>query len=106
MGRVRVKAPSHLSPKSKKLWNQLTREWDFHPLQLEILQCGLENLDLAKICMGRIYKDGLVVEAGKFSKPHPLLRTLKEAKMIFLRSTQQLKFESGENPLKKEIDNL
>jgi phage terminase small subunit len=106
MGKKRVKAPVHLSEKSKKLWNELVREWDFHPLQLGILQCGLENLDLARVCMARIYKDGLVITAGKFTKPHPLLRTLKEAKTIFLRSMMQLEFGSGENPLRKEVESL
>jgi len=105
MGKIRVKAPSHLSPKSKKLWTELTKEWNFHLLQLEILQCGLENLDLARICMARIYKEGLVVSMGKVAKPHPLLRTMKEAKTIFLRSMMQLKFDSAfEDRLKREVN--
>jgi len=106
MGKKRVKPQGHLSEKSKKLWSELTKEWDFHPLQLEILQCGLENLDLARICLAKIYKDGLIVRSGKIDKPHPLLRTLKESKMIFLRSMMQLKFDSSlEDQLRKEVKN-
>ena len=107
MGKIRAKAPNHLSPKSRKLWTELTREWNFHPLQREILQVGLENLDLARVCMARIYKEGLVVQSGKIVKPHPLLKVLKESKVIFLRSMSQLKFQNeDEEKLKKEVDNF
>jgi hypothetical protein len=56
-------------------------------------------MDLAEDCRKRIAKDGLLLKTGQRKdgivnvKANPLLKTMKEARQVFLRCMSQLNFK-------------
>lgn len=66
---AKPRAPSHLSPASKKFFDVITSEWILGPDGLEILTCALESRDAYKECRQQVARDGptFVTKSGRIA---------------------------------------
>jgi phage terminase small subunit len=67
-----VAAPAaHLSPRSKALWNSITKKWVLGIDGEVLLQAGLEQLDLHDEAGELLRREGLTIRGKAGSRPHP-----------------------------------
>ncbi|HEV2546032.1 MAG TPA: P27 family phage terminase small subunit [Stellaceae bacterium] len=84
--------PTHLSPRSKTLWNDLVPRRARSPERLTLLQLALEQLDRADAARADIERDGPTFRTKKTGTihAHPALAIERQARMTFVRLWKQL----------------
>ena len=88
-----VAAPAGLSAASKDIWNSVQAEWVLDCAQQVLLQTALEAYDRMQQAKAQVDGDGITVTtASGLVKPHPSLRTEKEAGSRFLQAWRQIGF--------------
>lgn len=77
---ARLRAPEHLSARSRKLWDSIVDRYDLEDEGLATLTLALEALDVAATAKRRLKDDGQIVE-DRFEqlKPHPAVAIHREA---------------------------
>ena len=86
-----MKAPHHLSSESKKIYKQLTLDWDFDHSALILLKTALEAYDRLQTARKEIDQEGTAITTPTgHLKPHPSLRIEKEARQGFLMAWRML----------------
>src|SRR2546421_11072903 len=85
---------SKLSPEARKLWKEITAQWDLEPDAMAILQQACEALDEVRRAQETLEKEGRVVK-DRFGQPkqHPECLNLRDARAAFLKSLKQLNLE-------------
>ena len=85
---------SKLSPEARKLWKEITAQWDLEPDAMAILQQACEALDEVRRAQETLEKEGRVVK-DRFGQPkqHPECLNLRDARAAFLKSLRQLNLE-------------
>jgi len=74
------KAPSHLTSRSRKLWDSIVERYDLDPEELATLDLALVSLDQCATARRRLKDDGQYVEDRfKQLKPHPANAVLRDA---------------------------
>lgn len=93
------KAPSHLTAETRRLFSQITDEYDLAPAELKTLQAALEAWDRAKAARERIDAEGMVV-LDRFAqgKAHPLLTVERDARSQFLTGMKHLGLDGADEP--------
>ena len=90
-----VKAPKGLSTVSRRVWDDITGEFDVHDgAGITLLEQALRALDRLTECQRIISKEGVVVKDryGQ-DKPHPLLAVEKDARSGMLAAFKALDLE-------------
>lgn len=90
-----MKAPNHLSMEAKKIWGEITAEYDVDDAAgRRILMAALEARDRADQARQVIDHDGLTIigRDGQI-KAHPLLTVERDARAAFLAGLKALQLE-------------
>lgn len=90
-----IRAPSHLSASSRKLWRDILSEYQINDaVGLRILQVACEALDRAENCRREIERNGQQVK-DRFGqcKSHVLLPAERDARGQFLAAVKQLNLD-------------
>ena len=84
---VNTPAPSHLSEKSKALWNEIVPKRASGAPRLAMLTIGLESLDRADEVRNLIAEEGLTSVTKRTGAIHinPLLKIERESKNLFVK---------------------
>ncbi len=88
-------APRHLSKEAKKIWRDLTSEFDIEDSAgLRILRITLESYDRAQKARIQIDLEGMTLKDryGQ-TKPHPLLATERDSRAAFLAGIKTLNLD-------------
>jgi P27 family predicted phage terminase small subunit len=89
-----MRAPSHLSPTSRKLWRRIADDYfsgQGEDTALLVLTAMLEAKDRCDQARVIIEAEGLVVPTGTGSvKPHPAVNIEKEARLQLIRAAREL----------------
>jgi phage terminase small subunit len=84
-------APEHLSAESRKLWRELTHEYELEPHELKTFRLALEALDRATQARKAIRRNGLTYE-DRFGAPHvrPEVGIERDARAAWARLMREL----------------
>jgi phage terminase small subunit len=84
-------APKHLTPETRKWWNELVRRFDFEFHHLRILQAAAESWDTYQRAQRILEKQGLSYQdrRGVFH-PRPEVAIARDARISFLRAMREL----------------
>jgi phage terminase small subunit len=82
-----IEAPSHLSEKSKTLWNEIVPKRGSGASRLALITIALESLDRADEARKLIAEEGLTSITKKTGAIHvnPLLKIERESKNLFVK---------------------
>lgn len=99
--RIEITAPAHLSEKAKELYCFYTSRNVKTPARRALLVQALEALDTADECSRIIATEGSTVtsERSGLTRPHPLLKTRREATAVVQKIFKLLGLHYGENSL-------
>lgn len=99
MGHTKRRIPSHLSIESKRIWTQISKQFELFESDYTILRVALESLDRLEQARLIIERDGLILtdKAGK-KYQNPALMIEKESRTGVLRAWKMLSLDA-EPPL-------
>jgi phage terminase small subunit len=95
-----VRAPGHLSQRSRKLYRQLAEDYriDREPHALEILRLACEAIDRCAEARDAIAQDGaLVTDRFGQKRAHPGIAIERDSRVAALRALRELSLD-GELP--------
>jgi hypothetical protein len=86
-----ARAPAGLSPRARRLWSDLTVEFKLGADGEALLLVGLRALTRLEEAERIVGAEGLTVAGGNgTARAHPLLGTIKEERLAFVRIMRQL----------------
>lgn len=86
-------APSHLSAGMKRLWSVILDDYELEPLELELLERALSELDRARQASQAIRRQGAVVEGRYGPKASPWIAIERDSSALAARLIRQLDLE-------------
>src|SRR4051794_8429075 len=86
-----LKAPMHLSPRCKALWESTTTDFTLERTELELLRLACEALDRADEARVILAQDGLT-SRGRYGQvlAHPMIGVERDARIAAARLFRQL----------------
>jgi phage terminase small subunit len=84
------RAPSHLSPASRQLWNAILAGYELRDDELRLLDLALTALDRAKTAGKRLDNDGLLLPGRWGDRVHPLVAVERSASLTAAKLLRQL----------------
>lgn len=90
-------APEHLSAESRKLWRELTHEYELEPHEHKTLRLALEALDRATQARKALRRKGLTYD-DRFGQPHarPEVAIERDSRAAFVRMMKELALPAEE----------
>jgi P27 family predicted phage terminase small subunit len=90
------KAPAHLSPATKKWWEEIFKEFALESAQEKLLEAACDSWDRMIQARALIKKDGLTfVDRHGSIKPHAAVAIEKDSRIAFARLVRELSITSA-----------
>jgi len=89
---------SKLSKGSRQIYNEIHKRWELDIDSNEVLLVAMESRDEMLRLKEQIESDGyMILDRWNQKKKNPLFSSLRDAKLIFLRSIDMLNLDRDEN---------
>jgi phage terminase small subunit len=85
-----ARAPSHLTPQSRALWNSIQRDYELRDDELRLLDLALTALDRAVEAGKRLDSEGLTLPGRAGDRVHPLVSVERSASLTAAKLLRQL----------------
>ena len=88
--------PKHLEKHGRQLWRDITNDYEVTDAEgLAFLRLACESMDLLRKAEVQIAREGMTLpDRYGAMKPHPLLATVRDAKISMMHALRRLKLGS------------